>query len=290
MKLELCSFIFALWSTFTVTCSFTLPSPSSESTSSSRVSRRSCTSTSLHLIPQAGAQLAAASAAIYAKLEEEKKKEQRTVNVVSTTTTTTKVSPQDVVVRSSTDEMQHGNSEGLGGPIESIVGSVVTPTQAARVFLSRVFSLTSNHDDLVDSIPHTTNNDQLESSLQGRSTSSTSTPNRLGSTDEQQQQQQHHVDFSMFLPSFHHKDTEEDIVRYPITGFTLVTTTDDADPQQFQVHALPPPNVGSACDIVAMKESKASPVYGWFSSACRLGNLFDDDKSYVNPSEMDDLE
>jgi len=272
--------MFALWSTSTITHSFTLPSTTSTDSISSS-SSKSGSSTSLHLVPQAGAQLAAASAAIYAKIEEEKKKEElSTVHSVGDD------------MRSNTKELNNMNDERLGRPIESLVGSVVaTPTQAARVFLSSIFSLTSNHNDLVDSIPRTINNEEQLSNAKHRPSSLPLGPMKLESTDEQQH---HHVDFSMLLPSFHHEDTEEDVVRYPITGFTLVTTTDDANPDQFQVHALPPPNTSrSTCDIIAMKESKTSPVYGWFSPACKLGNLYGDDGRYVNPvnpSNMDDFQ
>lgn len=80
-------------------------------------------------------------------------------------------------------------------------------------------------------------------------------------------------------------DHESDVVVYPIVGFTYVKL-DNGD-----IRAVPSPNAKGACNIDSMHKSRTLPTYGWFSPACKLGDMHADEKSYCgNPDQINELE
>lgn len=231
-------------------------------------------STALSLKSTQGCQLAAASAAIYAKQEEDKKMKE-TQNRKFASKGLPKITSDKIV-----------NDVESESAVELFVGGgITTPTAAARVFLSRIFHLpTVNHPIL--------------SKLENKSETQSKTERRKMSKENDKSsvpfptsiKENNFLDFSMFLPN-QEKGTEEDVVLYPITGFTLVTTTDNnSQSPEHHVHVLPPPDRSqNACRIEGVKESKTDPVYGWFSPSCQLGNLFDDDDKYITPHQVEDM-
>lgn len=69
-------------------------------------------------------------------------------------------------------------------------------------------------------------------------------------------------------------DHQDDEVVYPVVGFTFVKLDDNS------MKAVPSPNTKASCDIDTLKASRTLPVYGWFSPACRLGEVYTDDEKY----------
>jgi len=157
--------------------------------------------TALHLLPSQGCQLAVASAAASVKEE---------------------------------DRIAHQHDGKLD---EKISPELVTPTQAAREFVSRVFSIPSHI------LPNVS-----------------------------------HMQQSWLHNPFEHNEIcederRDDVVLYPLVGFTFVNVNDE-------MKVLPPPFTSGACSIGSMRQTKESPVYGWFSPCCQLGDLYGDDETY----------
>jgi len=157
--------------------------------------------TALHLLPSQGCQLAAAFAAASVKEED-------------------KPQPQD--------------------PVSLHNGSFSDPTQAARVFVSRVFSIPSHI------LPHSASNSQ----------------------------------HNWLHNPFEHNEVcidkeEDDVVLFPVVGFTFVK----GENEEVQVLPSPDGSVG-ACNIDSVRQTKELPLYGWFSPCCKLGDLYEDDQMY----------
>jgi len=163
------------------------------------------TDTALHLVPSQGCQLAAYA---YANMEHH---DQYGENVAQKAL-----------------EIDNDHSHPSDG---------ITPTQAAREFASRLFSIPSQINS-----SHETHTSWITDPLQSASESST------------------------------FQNDNEDVVLYPLLGFTFVKTDDGK-----HVRALPSPNASGVCNIKSLQDTKESPLYGWFSSCCYLGDFDDDD-------------
>lgn len=70
-------------------------------------------------------------------------------------------------------------------------------------------------------------------------------------------------------------EDQDDVVLFPIVGFTFVTTEDD------EMKVLPSHKTSrGSCNIASARHAKELPVYGWFSQCCPLGDLYADDETY----------
>lgn len=66
-------------------------------------------------------------------------------------------------------------------------------------------------------------------------------------------------------------ETEEDVVVYPIVGFTFVKFEND------KMRVVPSSNARGECNINNFQKSRTEPTYGWFSPCCKLGDLHSED-------------
>jgi len=182
--------------------------------------------TALHLVPSQGCQLAAASAA--ASVKEEDNPQHRDQKLLSN--------------GSFPDQIDSSPPE--------LSGQSITPTQAARVFVSRLFSIPSHI------IPNGTSNSQ-QSWLQN--------------------------------PFEHNEacldEVQDDVVLFPIVGFTFVK----GENEEVQVLPSPN-GAGGACNISSVRQTKEAPVYGWYSPACQLGDLHADDQVYCGGNDACEVE
>jgi len=116
----------------------------------------------------------------------------------------------------------------------------IEPTHAAREFVSRLFSIPSNI------LPHGASNGQQS---------------WLHNPFEQNE--------------VRINENEDDVVLFPIVGFTIVTTEDD------EMKVLPSHNTPrGSCNLESVRRARDLPLYGWFSPCCPLGHLYDDHESY----------
>lgn len=116
----------------------------------------------------------------------------------------------------------------------------IGPTHAAREFVSRVFSIPSYI------LPH-------------------------GGSNSQQSWLHNPFENNDVCIS----DDHNDVVLFPIVGFTFVKTEED------EMKVLPSHNTSrGSCNIDSVRQTKNLPLYGWFSACCPLGDLYADDDSY----------
>ena len=232
---------FAYISTTTILFSASIPTVSSFT---HPTSVPTTVTTSLQLLPKQGCQLVAASEAIYAKQHQQHQQDK-------------KEHTQDQFHVKNNQDMDQSSSS--TSSMCSNNNSMMTPTNAARIFLSRVFSLPSptvNKSDRPSSKSQATEEVKLAdlSSFDSHpAVTTTTTTNTITS----------------------HKDNDKNNneVVYPITGFTFVTTTNPSNPNEMTVHVLPPPNTSRcACNIDSVKQSQSLPLFGWFSPACPLNS------------------
>jgi hypothetical protein len=69
-------------------------------------------------------------------------------------------------------------------------------------------------------------------------------------------------------------DSREDVVIYPIVGFTFVKLKDG------HMRVVPSMNAKGECNINNFHKSRTQPTFGWFSPSCKLGDLHSDDEEY----------
>ena len=62
---------------------------------------------------------------------------------------------------------------------------------------------------------------------------------------------------------------EDDVVVYPIVGFTFVKHGDESK--------VLPTSTNAACSIDSYRKSRTEATYGWFSPCCKLGDIHSDE-------------
>ena len=122
----------------------------------------------------------------------------------------------------------------------------ITPTQAARVFVSRVFHIPSHI------LPHPiTDECEIDDSIHPKSKGRNIKTQDSGDADE-----------------------DDTAVLFPLVGFTFVKNDDNI------VQALPSANTRALCMIDSVAQTKELPSYGYYSPCCYLGDVNADDDEY----------